>query len=272
MLTRRFVGKHVLITGAGSGFGRATARRFAEEGAETIYLVDRVEDRILVVAAELQEMGARGVPIVVDLGEIDACDRAISMALADSARLDVVVSNAAAWTDEPFLEMKDDSWLRVIAVNLTASFVLGQRAARAMVKGGGGVILFTASVSGLGASRGFAHYCVTKAGIISLVKTMAVELAPFNIRVNAVSPGPADTQQSIDLVGEETMETFRKSFPVVPMNRLASEHDIASAFLYLASDEAGYVTGHNFVVDGGLTAQVYDVPNPEPVEAPAAGV
>jgi NAD(P)-dependent dehydrogenase (short-subunit alcohol dehydrogenase family) len=271
LLTRRFVKKHVLITGAGSGFGRATARRFAAEGAETIYLVDRREDRILAVAEDLQKLGARGVPILVDLGDIDACDRAMSMALADSPRLDILVSNAAAWTDEPFLEMKDDSWLRVIAVNLTASFILGQRAARAMASRGGGVILYTASVSGLGASRGFAHYCATKAGIISLVQTMSVELAPFGIRVNAVSPGPADTQQSVDLVGEATMETFRKSFPVVPMNRLASEHDIASAFLYLASEEAGYVTGHNFVVDGGLTAQVYDVPNPEAVEAPAAG-
>lgn len=90
---------------------------------------------------------------------------------------------------------------------------------------------------------------------------MAVELAQYHIRVNCVSPGPADTQRSVDLVGDEKMEKFRRSFPAVPMNRLASAEDIANAFLYLASDAAAYVTGQNLIVDGGLTAQIYDVPD-----------
>ena len=158
--------------------------------------------------------------------------------------------------------MKDESWLRVIAVNLTASFAVGQRAAQAMVTAGnGGVILYTASISSLGGTPEFAHYNAAKAGIANLVKTMAIELRPIRIRVNCVSPGPGDTQQSVDLVGEELMDKWRREgFPVVPLGRLASAEDIAAAFSYLASDDAGYVTGINLVVDGGLTAHAYSRP------------
>jgi 3-oxoacyl-[acyl-carrier protein] reductase len=154
--------------------------------------------------------------------------------------------------------MVDESWLKVIAVDLTASFVVGQRTARAMVESGnGGVILYTASISSLGASPDFAHYCAAKAGTVNLAKTMAIELISHGIRVNCVSPGPSDTQQSVDLVGEELMEKFRKSFPVVPMGRLGKADEMAAAFSFLASDEAAYITGVNLVVDGGLTAHAY---------------
>jgi len=130
-----------------------------------------------------------------------------------------------------------------------------------MKETGGGVILFTSSISSLGHGRGFTAYCVAKAGLVALAKAIAVEGAPYGIRCNCVAPGPADTQQSIDLVGDELMDKWRtEGFPVVPANRLASTDDIAEAFLYLASDEARYVTGINLVVDGGLTAQTYDVP------------
>lgn len=258
----RFEGRNVLVTGAGSGFGRRTAERFAAEGAANVYLVDRLADRLAAVEGPIREAGAKPTSICVDLGTVDGCEAAVAAAVAVDPRLDVVVSNAAAWTDEPFLEIQDSSWARVISVNLQASFVIGQRAAQAMVRNGNaGVILFTASISSLGHGRGFTPYCVSKAGIVSLTKAMAVELAGHAIRVNAVSPGPADTQQSVDLVGEELMEKWRREgFPVVPLNRLASADDIAGAFLYLASDDAAYVSGVNLVVDGALTAQTYDVP------------
>ena len=176
-------------------------------------------------------------------------------------RLDILISNAAPPRDiEPFLKMSAETWDEDLAVNLTASYLLGQRAGHVMKELGGGVILYTASISAFGASRGLASYCVTKAGIVSLVKSMALDLAPFGIRVNCVSPGPADTQRSADLVGEEMMVKFRESFAAVPMKRLASADDVARAFVYLASEDAGYVTGHNLVVDGGLIAQIYEVP------------
>jgi len=258
----RHLGKVVFITGGGSGIGRATALRFASEGAERVYLVDHFEDRLDGVAAEIAALGSSPVPIVAELAEMAECDRAVQHAFDEAGRLDVVVSNAAAWSQEPFLELQDDSWRRIIAVNLTASFVIGQRAARAMAQAGrGGVILFTASISSLGGSPGFSHYNAAKAGIANLVKTMALELVEHGIRVNCISPGPSDTQQSVDLVGEELMQTWRREgFPVVPMGRLGSPEDMAAAFSFLASDDAAYITGVNLVVDGGLTAHAYSVP------------
>ena len=260
MDTKRHAAKTVLITGGGSGFGRATAHRFAREGAKRIFLVDHFQDRLDKVGAEIESLGADPVPILAELAQAEDCQRVIATAAA-TGRLDVVISNAAAWTEEPFLEMRLESWQKVLAVNLTASFIIGQAAARAMVQAGGnGVILFTSSVVSLGGAPRFVHYNVTKAGIANLVQTMALELAPHRIRVNCVSPGPGDTQQSVDLVGEELMKKFRESFPGVPLGRLATPDDVAAAFSYLASYEASYVTGHNLVVDGGLTAHAYTVP------------
>jgi 3-oxoacyl-[acyl-carrier protein] reductase len=259
---RRHDGKAVLVTGGGSGIGRATALRFAREGAGQVAIVDRLEDRLDSARAELEAAGARVTTVVADLGEIGECERAVREAAEGMGGLDVAVSNAAAWTQEPFVELRDESWLRVIAVNLTGSFAVGQRAARAMIASGrGGVILFTASISSLGGSPGFSHYNAAKAGIANLVKTMALELVGERIRVNCVSPGPSDTQQSVDLVGRDLMEKWRREgFPVVPMGRLGEPDDMAAAFSYLASDDAAYVTGINLVVDGGLTAHAYSVP------------
>ena len=260
-MSARFQKKNVFVTGAGSGFGRATAVGFAREGAAALYLVERLQDRLDAVAAEVRSLGARAVPILAELGDAASAAAAIRAALDDSGRIDVLVSNHAAMTyPTPFVEVTDEAWQTELGVNLTSSFALAQRAARSMIETGGGVILFTASVSSINAGRGFAPYCATKTAIVALAKVMAIELAPHRIRVNCVSPGPADTQRSIDLVGDEVMERFRRSYPVVPMNRLATADDVAEAFLYLASDQAGYVTGHNLVVDGGLSSQLYDLP------------
>ena len=261
MDTERHKGKVVFITGGGSGFGRATALRFAQEGAERVYLVDRLPERLDAVAAELEALGVHAGKISADLAETSECERAVAETLADAGRIDVAISNAAAWAQESFLEMKLESWDLLVAVNLTAYFVIGQRVARAMVESGGGVILFTSSISSLGAAPDFAHYGATRAGVANLAQTMAIELVGHNIRVNSVSPGPSDTQQSVDLVGQELMDTWRKDgFPVVPMGRLGAADDMAAAFSYLASDDAAYVTGINHVVDGGLTAHAYTIP------------
>lgn len=145
---------------------------------------------------------------------------------------------------------------------LRGSFVLGQLAARAMVaKGTHGSILYTSSVSALGASISYAHYGASKAGIVNLVQTMAIELVDEGIRVNAVSPGPLDTPQSRDVLGsDEAMEAARKHWPLVPMKRLGKPEEIAATFAFLASDDAGYITGQNIIVDGGLRAHSYSIP------------
>jgi NAD(P)-dependent dehydrogenase (short-subunit alcohol dehydrogenase family) len=252
------------VTGAGAGFGRATAVGLAREGAACVGLVELHADRLEAVAAEVAALGAKPVPIAVDLRDPATAAAVVEQTLAASDGLDVLVSNHAmmSWA-VPFLDGTDEEWQREIDISLTSHYVLGRHAARAMRdRGRGGSIAFTASIDALGAETGCAAYCVAKSGIVALMKVMAVELAEYGIRVNAVSPGPGDTQRSIDLVGEDVMRDLRENgFPGIPLKRLASVDDIAEAFLYLASDAAAYVTGQNLVVDGGLSAFAYHLPD-----------
>jgi NAD(P)-dependent dehydrogenase (short-subunit alcohol dehydrogenase family) len=241
--------------------GRETALRFAREGAGRIYLVDHFQDRLDTVTKEVEAEGATAVGIQAELAEQSECARIVDEAHADAGRLDVVISNAAAWTEEPFLEMRLESWNKVIAVNLNGSFIVGQRAAQKMAADGvPGAIQFTISISSLGASRDFAHYSAAKAGTANLVTTMAYELGGRGIRVNGISPGPTDTQQSVDLVGEENMKKLRAGFAMAPLGRLGYAEDMAAAHSFLASDDAAYISGVNLVVDGGLTANAYTLP------------
>lgn len=263
MPQRRLAGLSALITGAASGVGRATALRFAQEGAASVCLFDRDEGRLDSVAAEITELGAHAVPFAGDVTDAQACRDATSRAAEHTGRLDILVSNAAADSTVDFLDLTLEGWDHVFNVNLRASFVLGQLAARAMVESGkGGSILFTASISGLGASQGDAHYGASKAGVISLTSTMAIELVKYGVRVNAVSPGPLDTPLSLALLGsEEAMQLAREHWPMVPMDRLGLPEEIAAAFAYLASTDAAYTTGQNLVIDGGLTANIYSIPD-----------
>ena len=262
MTCRRLVGRSTLITGAASGVGRATAHRFAEEGAALVCLFDRDESNLAVVADEVTERGAVARTFLGDVASDDDCQAAVDLTVAETGGLDILVSNAPAHSASDFVEMTTSEWDRVITVNLRASFVIGQRAARAMIAGNRkGAILYTASVSALGASMQYAHYGASKAGIVNLTKTMAIELVQHGIRVNSVSPGPLDTPQSLAVLGsEEAMTRARESWPLVPMNRLGLPEEVAACFAFLASDDASYVTGHNLVVDGGLTAHAYSIP------------
>ena len=262
MLCRRLEGRSAIVTGGASGVGRATAKRFAEEGATTICLFDLNEQNIKSVTAEVEERGASVIGFVGDVTSPAKCQEAIDAVVSAHGRLDILVSNAPAHSAMAFLDMTLEEWDRVVATNLRASFVFGQLAAKAMVAaGGGGAILYTASVSALGASMEYAHYGASKAGIVNLAKTMALELVDHKIRVNAVSPGPLDTPQSLAVLGsEEAMQRAREHWPLVPMGRLGKPEEIAAAFAYLASEDAAYVTGQNLVVDGGLTAHAYSIP------------
>lgn len=262
MPCERLSGKTALVTGAASGVGRATAIRFATEGCAAVYLFDRNGDGLPAVVADVEAVGGKAIPIVGDVTDDAGCEAAVNRVAAEHGSLDILVSNAPAHSAVRFLDMNRNEWDRVIAVMLRSSFVLGQLAARSMVETNtAGSILYTASVSAVGASAEYAHYGAAKAGIVNLTKTMAIELVGHGIRVNAVSPGPLDTPQSLAVLGsEEAMARARESWPLVPMNRLGKPEEIAAAFAYLASNDAGYVTGLNLVVDGGLTAHAYSIP------------
>ncbi len=241
----------------------ATAIGFAREGASHVALVEMQPDRLEHVAAEVARHGAEAIPIAVDLCDAGSAAAVVDTTVAAAGGIDVLVSNHALMSWEvPFLETSTEAWQREIDVSLTSHFVLGRQVAAAMAEAGrGGSIAFTASVDALGAERGCAPYCVAKTGLVALARVMAVDLAEHRIRVNCVSPGPGDTQRSVDLVGEEMMQTLRKEgIEGIPLVRMASVEDIAEAFLYLSSDAAAYVTGQNLVVDGGLTAFAYHLP------------
>ena len=259
MTCRRLLGKSALITGGGSGVGRSTAIRFAQEGASTIGLLDRDTAGLDRVCVEVEALGAQTLAFVADVTSRPDCQAAVDAVVGVSGGLDIAVGNAGADGDAPFLDMSDEEWHRVIDINLTASFILGQVSARSMVASGtAGVILYTASISGMGASDGDAHYGASKAGIINLVKTMAIELVGHRIRVNCVSPGPLDTPLSRALLGsDEAMEQARAHYPLVPMGRLGLPEEIAAAYAYLASSDAAYTTGQNLVIDGGNDATLF---------------
>ena len=154
---RRFEGKNVFVTGAGSGFGRRTAQRFAEEGAHHVYMVDYNQERLDGAAPSIEARGAVPHKICLDMGDMDNCVEAVAQALAIDPKLDVLVSNAGAWVDAPFIDMTTSDWRRILSVNLDAYFVLARESAQAMKKTGGGVILFTASIVALGHGRVSPH-------------------------------------------------------------------------------------------------------------------
>jgi 3-oxoacyl-[acyl-carrier protein] reductase len=259
----RHLKKTVFVTGAARGFGAATALGFAREGAGIVYLVDRLLDELEAIAQEVKALGSEPVVIHGDLATTRGCEAAVESALEAGGHIDVAVINHAYVAKKtPFVELADSQWDDEISINLTGYYTLAQRIARSMqAQGHGGSILFTASVSALGAGSGFAPYCVAKGGLVSLAQVMAVELASDGIRVNCVSPGPGDTPRSEDYVGREKMEELRRGFAALPIDRLIYPDEIAEAFLYLASDGARAVTGHNLLVDGGLSARIYELPD-----------
>jgi NAD(P)-dependent dehydrogenase (short-subunit alcohol dehydrogenase family) len=169
-------------------------------------------------------------------------------------RIDVLVNNAGIDDETPFLEIAEASWDAVITTNLKGPLLMSQRVARELAKAGGGVILHTASIDALGGDGSFASYNASKAALLGLNRTMALELASEGIRVNCVSPGFTHTDMTERAVGPKMMEYLTTSFERVPMRRLVRPDEIAAAFAFLASDDASAITGQNLVVDCGLTA------------------
>jgi NAD(P)-dependent dehydrogenase (short-subunit alcohol dehydrogenase family) len=238
--------KRVLITGGASGIGAATAARFLEEGS-AVCILDR--------DARARERIRKELPDLAETLDADVSNLAqVETAIEDAARimggLDVVVNNAGISIRHNFLEITPEEWAKVIAVNLTGVFYVAQTAARHMVRHGGGVILQTASTNGLVGQPFYADYNATKAGVIELTKSMALELAP-KIRVCAVAPGYVLTpMQRAEYTDEMLEEVNRK----VPLGRHAKPEEIAALFAFLASDDAAYITGQVFTIDGAETA------------------
>ncbi len=256
--------KRVLITGGASGIGAATARRFLEEGSR-VCVLDRDAEACERMRHEMAgQSGSAGVlsagffsAIIADVTDLMQVEAAFAEAilLMGGEGVDVVVNNAGISIRHKFLDITPEEWERILAVNLTGVFYVAQTAARHMWERfsgsqGSGVILQTASTNGIVGQPFYADYNATKAGVIELTKTMALELAP-KVRVCAVAPGYVLTpMQRAEYTDAMLEEVNRK----VPLGRHASPEEVAGLFAYLASDDAGYVTGQVITIDGGETA------------------
>jgi NAD(P)-dependent dehydrogenase (short-subunit alcohol dehydrogenase family) len=257
MSNKRFQGKLIIVTGAGSGIGKAIAIRFAEEGGEVI-LVGRRRKPLETTAEKITEIRGCAIIYQADISNANQVEGLVSYAIGKWGRIDVLVNNAGIAGDEtPILEMTEAQWDLVFDINLKGSLLMSRNVGREMVKTGGGVILHNASIAGLNTDGLYAHYAASKAGLLSLNRSMAVELAPHNIRVNAVSPGYTDTQMNEDVLSSKMVKKLRTAFDRVPIKRMVTTAEIAEVFVFLALDEASGITGANIIVDGGVTANWY---------------
>lgn len=244
----RLEGKVALVTGAGAGIGRATALRLASEGA-IVVATDIDPQRVAETQRQLLEISAAGAGVALDVTDIEAVARVYLDVERRHGRLDIQVSNAGIAERTPFLETSVAQFERVLRVNLTGVFACGQAAARLMAKAGAGRIVNMSSVSGQAGGIGRAAYGASKAAIINLTQTMAMELAPHGILVNAVAPGPTQVERTAHAPAQR--EAFLSRMAI---KRYATPAEIAAAVCFLCSADAEFITGHVLNVDGGFAA------------------
>jgi NAD(P)-dependent dehydrogenase (short-subunit alcohol dehydrogenase family) len=245
----RLAGRVAAITGGALGIGRATALRFAAEGASVV-LGDVQVDAAEGVVKEIVQAGGRALAVGVDVGDAGQVQAYVDRAVAEFGRLDVMFANAGIAHSAPFLDHPQAQWHRVLRVNLTGVFLCCQVAARHMAAQGGGRIIATASINGFRGVENLVGYNVAKAGVIELTKTMAVELAPYNIQVNAIAPAQIDTRLTRGFSDDAKARRVAR----IPMGRFGEADEVAAVAVFLASDDASYVTGHTLAVDGGYLA------------------
>lgn len=256
----RLEGKIAIVTGAASGIGRASAARFAAEGASVI--VADVSDAVAETASTIERLGARTRSFVFDTSEKENMATLVSTAEQDFGGLDVMFANAGISGDFLFLDdLEVEHWMAVLKVNLIGVFVAVKAAAMSMKARRGGSIICTASVAGLRASAGPSPYSASKAGVISLVQTSAMQLTGSGVRVNAICPGLIETGMTkplFDLARGAGKED--KIGQLNPLRRAGQPDEVAEMALFLASDESGYVNGQAIAVDGGLSSSLPFVP------------
>ena len=245
----RLAGKVAIVTGAGSGMGRAIARRFLAEGARVVG-VDLDPER---ARETCKGYGDAAVALQTDVRDAAAVSATVARAVERFGTVDILHSNAGiAETIKPLDEISVDEWDVVLDVNLKAFFLLARAVAPVMRRGGGGCILLTASIAARRPRPGMAAYVASKSGAVGLARALAIELAPDAIRVNVINPGPARTPMLKEFgFAADEQEALRLLADALPLGRAIEPDDVAAAAVYLASDEAANVTGVELNVDGG---------------------
>ena len=252
----RFQNKVVVVTGASLGIGRAIAAAFAWEGANVV-LASRNQKRGEATAKALQSDGGQAVFFSTDVSNEDQVGAMVDRTIGLYGRLDILVNNAGIYMQGDVERTSVDDWERILATNLTGAFLCTKHAVPVMVRNDGGAIVNVSSEAGVVGIKGQVAYNVSKAGLIALTRSCALDLAEKGIRVNCVCPGTTDTPLVQEAVKRATdpQAARQRLEQSRPLNRLGAPTEIASAILYLASAEAGYATGAILSVDGGYTAQ-----------------
>jgi len=241
-------GQVALVTGAARGLGRIISQSLAAAGAK-VACIDINTDSLAETVAAIRSAGGTAEPIACDVTDGSRVNEVVDEVIGKWGALNILVNNAGITRDNLIVRMKDDQWDAVININLRGTFLFTRAAARPMMKNRQGRIINVASVSGLMGNPGQANYSASKAGVIGLTRTVALELASRNVTVNAVAPGFIATEMTAAL-GEEVLQEVRKQ---IPLGRLGEPQDVADAVLFLASEAASFITGHVLTVDGGLT-------------------
>jgi 3-oxoacyl-[acyl-carrier protein] reductase len=235
------------VTGASQGIGRDTALALAEAGAK-VAVAARTEEKLTALVSEIAAAGGEAFAVKMDVADAEQVKAGFKQVLEKFGRLDILVNNAAITRDGLAMRMKSDDWDAVIRTNLTGAHLCIQQVLPTMMKARAGRIINIASVVAQMGNAGQSNYVAAKAGLIGLTKAIAIEISSRNITVNAVAPGFIETPMT-DVLDDKVKEELKTR---IPLGRMGSARDVAAAIVFLASDEAGYITGHVLDVNGGL--------------------
>ncbi|TAH00633.1 MAG: SDR family oxidoreductase [Sphingobacteriales bacterium] len=249
-LNSRFLEKNVVITGGARGIGFEIAKQFGLEGA-IVSILDFNADSLKEANQKLIDLGIKTFGYFIDISNrVEVFDLIAN--IDAQIPIDVLINNAGIAFETPFLNIEEKEWKAIIDINLTGMFNVGQAVCKLMAERKSGVVVNMASKNGLDGEAGYAHYNSSKGGVIMLTKSMAIEMAPYGVRVNAVCPGYIQTPMSMEIDSPEFTQKFVDRY--IPLNRPGKVEEIAPIFLFLASQESSFITGQTIVADGGQLA------------------